>query len=87
MSQYFYDYWLYTGNQTFLDKQTLLFTLESAAFYEDYLYLGDDGRYMVNPSFSSETGPVNLPNKSNATVKPGGRQQTLFEMLRPRKFQ
>ena len=68
VSQYYYDYWLYTGDKAFLEKQAIPFMLESAAFYEDYLYLGADGKYIVNPSYSPEIWPLNLPEWSNATV-------------------
>ena len=68
VSQYYYDYWLYTGDRTFLKEQTLPFMLESLAFYEDYLYLGPDGKYIVNPSYSPEIWPANFPQWSSSTV-------------------
>ena len=53
-AQFFYDYWLTTGDQEFLLEHALPWMKEAAAFYEDFLYLGLDGKWEFNPSFSPE---------------------------------
>jgi len=53
-AQFFYDYWLITGDKKFLLEHALPWMKESAAFYEDFLYAGPDGKWLFNPSFSPE---------------------------------
>jgi trehalose/maltose hydrolase-like predicted phosphorylase len=37
VSQFFYEYYLYTGDKDFLAKRALPFMKEAALFYEDFL--------------------------------------------------
>ena len=53
-AQFFYDYWLTTGDKKFLLEHALPWMKEAAAFYEDFLYAGPDGKWEFNPSFSPE---------------------------------
>ena len=53
----FYDYFLYTGDRAFLERVALPFMNEAAAFYEDFMTLGPDGKYVFNPSYSPENSP------------------------------
>ena len=53
-AQLYTDYYLYTGNEEFLEKRLKPFLLESAAFYEDYLTLEKDEEFVLCPSSSPE---------------------------------
>ena len=57
-----YDYYLYTGNKDYLKEHIYPFMKESAWFYEDFLIMGDDGKYVFTPSYS----PENTPSNTNA---------------------
>lgn len=65
-SMFYYDYYLYTLDKDFLRHRALPFMMEAAAFYEDFLVRGDDGKLMFNPSYSPENHPAN--NKSQACI-------------------
>jgi alpha-L-fucosidase 2 len=65
-SHFYYDYWLYTNDTTFLKSRAYPFMKEAALFYEDFLTKGNDGKYIFNPSYSPENNPLNNP--SQATV-------------------
>ncbi len=58
LAQLVYDYWLYTGDRDYLRRRALPILREVAAFYEDFLTPGPDGRLMFAPSIS----PENVPN-------------------------
>ncbi len=53
----FYDYFLYTADADFLRAVALPFMREAAAFYEDFLCPGPDGRLVFSPSYSPENSP------------------------------
>ncbi|MEI8371572.1 MAG: glycoside hydrolase N-terminal domain-containing protein [Planctomycetota bacterium] len=69
-AEFFYDYWQVTGDKEFLLKHALPWMKESAAFYEDFLYPGADGKWMFSPSYSPENEPANSHSQSalNATM-------------------
>lgn len=69
-SHFYYDYWLYTKDTTFLKERALPFMEETALFYEDFLEEGDNGKYVFNPSYSPENNPANNPSQAtmNATM-------------------
>lgn len=69
-SMFYYDYYLYTGDEQFLRNRALPFMLEAAAFYEDFLIEGEDGKLVFNPSYSPENHPTNSPKQAciNATM-------------------
>jgi hypothetical protein len=64
VSQFFYEYYLYTGDKDFLRKRALPFMKEAALFYEDFLIEGPDGRLLFSPSYS----PENQPSNSNSSA-------------------
>ncbi|NLL87585.1 MAG: glycoside hydrolase family 95 protein [Firmicutes bacterium] len=80
LAQHFYQYWLYTGDDTFLETKALPFMRETALFYEDFLVEGDDGYFRIYPSVSPENSPRNyitpeaqalghpMPTAVNATM-------------------
>lgn len=69
-SMFYYDYYLYTRDEQFLLNRALPFMLEAAAFYEDFLIEGKDGKLLFNPSYSPENHPANSPKQAciNATM-------------------
>lgn len=54
LAQHFYEYWKYTGDDSFLMEYTYPFLRECANFFIDYLCIGEDGKYMSCPSLSPE---------------------------------
>lgn len=69
-SHFFYDYYLYTGDMQFLADHALPFMEKSALFFEDYLYIGPDGKYIFSPTQSPENTPKNSDSQGsfNATM-------------------
>lgn len=70
VSHFYYDYWLYTGDDEFFKNRALPFMKEAALFYEDYLYEDERGYWEFNPSYSPENTPGNKDNAAciNATM-------------------
>ena len=69
-AHFFYDYYLYTGDRTFLAKHALPFMEKAALFFEDYLYEGPDGKWVFSPTQSPENTPGNTKSQGtfNATM-------------------
>jgi alpha-L-fucosidase 2 len=69
-ANFYYDYWLYTGDKNFLSKRAYPFMKKAALFYEDFLTVGKNGKYIFNPSYSPENNPANSESQSciNATI-------------------
>lgn len=59
IAQHFYDYWQYTGDETFLRERAMPFLREAALFYQDFLVQGEGGYLAVMPSVSPENTPGN----------------------------
>ena len=58
-AHFFYDYYLYTGDKKYLAEHALPFMEKCGLFFEDYLYLGPDGKYVFSPTQSPENTPGN----------------------------
>ncbi len=69
-AQFYYDYYLFTGDKKFLRERALPFMKEAALFYEDFLFEGSDGKMVFSPSYSPENHPANNPSQAclNATM-------------------
>jgi hypothetical protein len=69
-AHFYYDYWLYTGDNEFFKKRALPFMKEAALFYQDYLVDDGRGRWLFSPSYSPENTPANSdsPVCINATM-------------------
>lgn len=81
-SQFFYDYWQYTGDEQFLKEKTIPFMQASADFYEDILIKDKDGKYIFLPSYSPEIGPLGYhPVAINATMDIAALKQLLRNLL------
>lgn len=82
-AQFYYDYYLHTGDDAFLEKRLKPFLLDAAAFYEDYLTLERDGVYVLCPSSSPENTTANdIWLAPNATMTIGAIKQLLRTVLR-----
>jgi alpha-L-fucosidase 2 len=57
LCRFYYDYYLYTEDETFLRERALPIMKEAAAFYEDYTYVNERGEIEFNPSISPENAP------------------------------
>ena len=82
-AQFYYDYYLYTGDRAFLKQRALPFMKEAALFYEDFLVEGPDGRYLFSPSYSPENNPGNNPSQSciNATMDVAAAKELLRNLV------
>lgn len=65
-ADFYYDYYQYTQDRTYLKSRAYPFMKEAAQFYEEFLRIGDDGKYIFNPSYSPENNPSN--SKSQAAI-------------------
>ncbi len=78
-AHFFYDYYLYTGDRTFLAEHALPFMEKAAMFFEDYLYEGPDGKYIFSPTQSPENTPGNTNSQGtfNATMDVAAAKELL----------
>lgn len=70
LGQHYFDYYLYTGDETFLKDRCIPFLREVALFYEDFFTLDESGYYVSSPSNSPENRPSNQRNQTvmNSTM-------------------
>ncbi|MEN8660996.1 MAG: glycoside hydrolase N-terminal domain-containing protein [Lentimonas sp.] len=82
-SHFFYDYYLYTGDETFLHERALPFMEEAAIFFEDYLYEGPDGKYIFSPTQSPENWPEGSKSQAtfNATMDVASSKELLTNLI------
>ena len=59
IAHHYYDYFLYTRDETFLRERALPFLLETVQFYDDFFTIDEDGYYLSSPSNSPENTPGN----------------------------
>ena len=83
MSEFFYDYYRYTGDLEFLKNHALPFMKESALFYADFLIPGKDGKWVFVPSYSPENNPGNSPDQAciNATMDVMAARQLYHNLI------
>jgi len=73
---------LHTGDDEFFRSQLTPFLLESASFYEDYLGVERDGKFVLVPSYSPENDPANGHGlQPNATMTIAAIRQLLRTLL------
>jgi alpha-L-fucosidase 2 len=71
LCQLFYDYYLFTRDETFLKERLLPFMREVALFYEDYFTYDADGKVVISPSTSPENWPLESSDiKSTSSIHP-----------------
>ena len=79
--QFFYDYWLYTGDEEFLKNEAIPFMLEAYKFMSSMLY-EYNGTFNFIPSYSPELGPKGKhPLVVNATMDIASFKQLLRNLI------
>lgn len=59
IGQHFFDYYLHTGDETFLKERALPYLREVAQFYQDFFTVDESGYFLSAPSNSPENNPGN----------------------------
>lgn len=82
-AHYFYDYYLFTGDRSFLERHALPFMEKAAVFFEDYLYEGPDGKWIFSPTQSPENSPSNTQSQAtfNATMDVAAAKELLTNVI------
>jgi hypothetical protein len=82
-AHFFYDYYLYTGDREFLSDHALPFMEKAALFFEDYLYLGPNGKLTFSPTQSPENTPGNSDSQGsfNATMDVAVAKELLENLI------
>jgi alpha-L-fucosidase 2 len=57
LASFYYDYYLFTGDEDFLINRAVPFMKEVALFYEDYMVKDENGKNMLLPAQSPENQP------------------------------
>ena len=81
--RFFWDHWQYTRDVRFLRQRVWPFLCEAAAFYEDFLVPGADGRLTFSPSHSPENHPGNSASQAcvDATMDLAAARELLLSCL------
>lgn len=78
---FFYDYWLYTGDEEFLKERVIPFMLDAYKFLSKIIYK-HSGEYIFIPSYSPEIAPVGKhPIAINATMDVASMKQFLRNLI------
>jgi len=82
-AHFFYDYYLYTQDEKFLAERALPFMEKVALFFEDFVYEGPDGRYILSPAQSPENWPAGSDSQAtfNATMDVGAVKELLHNLI------
>jgi len=82
-AHFFYDYYLYTGDERFLVEHALPFMEKAALFFEDFLYEGPYGKYVFSPTQSPENTPANTDSQGsfNATMDMAAATELLRNLI------
>ncbi|MEY3897822.1 MAG: hypothetical protein RLZZ214_3343 [Verrucomicrobiota bacterium] len=78
-AHFFYDYSLYTGDETFLAERALPLMEKVAVFFEDFVVEGPDGKYILSPAQSPENWPAGSESQAtfNATMDVAAAKELL----------
>ncbi len=71
LAQHYWEHYQFTLDREFLAQRAYPFIKRVAVFYEDFLFKGNDGRYLIIPSNSPENDPHGLDKgriSMNATI-------------------
>lgn len=82
-AHFFYDYYLYTEDEKFLAERALPFMEKVAAFFEDFVYEGPDGKYILCPATSPENWPAGSKSQAsyNATMDVAAAKELLGNVI------
>lgn len=69
-ARFFYDYYLFTGDEEFLAQHAIPYLEQCALFFEDFLFEGPDGKWVFSPTQSPENWPEGSDSQAtyNATM-------------------
>ncbi|CAA6677697.1 Unannotated [Lentimonas sp. CC4] len=85
LASFYYDYYLFTGDEAFLETRAVPFMKEVALFYEDYIVIGEDGKNMFFPSQSPENVPSNMKERvkvqMNSTIAIAVSKQVFHNLI------
>lgn len=68
ISSHMYAYYLQTRDEKMFSEKILPFMVETAAFYEDYVYEDEKGKLILYPAVSSENTPTEYMNVERVTL-------------------
>ncbi len=87
-ARFFYDYYLFTGDEEFLAKHTLPYLEKVALFFEDYLYEDENGQYIFSPTQSPENWPKGSKSQAtfNATMDVAVAKEVLTNLIEGSKI-
>jgi alpha-L-fucosidase 2 len=82
-AHFFYDYYLYTEDEKFLAERALPFMEKVAVFFEDFVYEGPDGKYILSPAQSPENWPAGSKSQAsyNATMDVAAAKELLANVI------
>lgn len=82
-AHFYYDYWLYTGDDRFFAERALPFMKEAALFYEDYLIEDETGHWVFSPSYSPENTPLGSENAAciNASMDIAAAKELFMNLI------
>ncbi len=81
-SQHFWDYYQFTGDETYLREHALPFMYEAALFYEDFAVEAADGYYDLYPSVSPENTARNVMNVLGRDVETSKNAAMEFALMK-----
>lgn len=82
-ARFFYDYYLFTGDEAFLVEHAIPYMEKVALFFEDYLYEGPDGKWIFSPTQSPENWPAGSKSQAtfNATMDVAVAKEVLHNLI------
>ncbi|MCH7225864.1 glycosyl hydrolase family 95 catalytic domain-containing protein [Haloferula sp. A504] len=82
-ARFFYDYYLFTGDEEFLAKHAVPYLEQCALFFEDYLYEDENGQFVFSPTQSPENWPEGSDSQAtfNATMDVAVAKEVLHNLI------
>jgi hypothetical protein len=82
-AHFFYDYYLYTGDEKFLAEHAIPYMEKVVLFFQDYLYEGSDGKWIFSPTQSPENWPEGSKSQAtfNATMDVAVAKEVLNNLI------
>ncbi len=67
IAAHYFDYWLFTADDGFLENRAVPYMQQVIDFYEDYLKIEENGKFVFVPSYSPENTP-SVPDASSMCI-------------------
>ncbi len=82
-ARFFYDYYLFTGDEKFLAEHAVPYMEKVALFFEDFLYEDENGQYIFSPCQSPENWPAGSKSQAtfNATMDVAVAKEVLNNLI------